>query len=242
VGATISQRLIEAAVVTSILIGLGIALHATGADIVLADRFFDTVSGRFTRRADPMLELLGHHLARSAVTSLWFVLASAAIASTCVRSLRPWRAILIASVCAMALGPLIVVVLKSFTAFPCPWSLQRYGGFATEPLTWFTAPAQAGHCFPSGHSAGGYSLFALVFAARACGRPRLAWWLLAISLAVGTAFSGVRIIQGAHFASHALWAAGIDWLAAALAFLPIRVIRIPDHFAQPRSDTRSEPS
>jgi hypothetical protein len=42
----------------------------------------------------------------------------------------------------------------------------------------------------------------------------------AIALTTGIVFSLVRVVQGAHFLSHALWAASIDWLCAALVLTP----------------------
>ncbi len=205
----------------AVLVALAVAAHVSGFDLMLSDRFFDVAGDRFPLRTEPLLELLGHRVAKSAVLAVFAGLLAAALASYRFEALRPWRAVLWATVGAMALGPTLVVVLKSFTAFPCPWSLQRYGGLTPMASTWFATPANAGNCFPAGHSAGGFSLFALVFAAGALGRPRLAWTLFWAALATGVAFSSVRIVQGAHFASHALWAAAIDWLAAGLVFLAI---------------------
>lgn len=98
------------------------------------------------------------------------------------------------------------------------WDLQRYAGFAVEIDSIFVSPAKAGQCFPAGHSAGGFSLFALVFGLSAIGRSAAARRALVVALIVGITFSYVRVIQGAHFVSHALWAAGIDWVAAGLPF------------------------
>jgi membrane-associated PAP2 superfamily phosphatase len=210
--------LAHALALPALLIALATLAHMTQIDQTLSDRFFDAAAGRFAMRADPLLELVGHQLAKSALLTVWCLLLAAAIASRWLVVLKPVRALLWATVGAMALGPAVVVLLKSLTTFPCPWSLQRYGGFAAEAASWFTVPAQAGHCFPAGHSAGGFSLFAVVFAARAVGCRRLARLALAASLGVGAALSAVRIVQGAHFLSHALWSAAIDWLAAGLVF------------------------
>ena len=110
------------------------------------------------------------------------------------------------------------MVLKSTTSYPCPWDLQRFGGSALEPTTVFVTPSAAGHCFPSGHSAGGFSFFAFYFAALSLGRQHLAKAALVSALVVGIGFSAVRIVQGAHFLSHAFWAAAVCWVIAALVF------------------------
>jgi membrane-associated PAP2 superfamily phosphatase len=202
-----------------VLIAVASAAAFGGLDRSLADLFFDDVSSRFPLRSHLGLELIGHHLGKSAVVIVWVGLFAVAVAAHWLETLRPWRALLWATVAAMATGPAIVVALKSTTGFACPWDLRRYGGFAAEATSWFVAPVNAGHCFPAGHSAGGFSLFAFVFAARAIDRPTLAGIAFWVALTVGTAFSAVRIAQGAHFLSHTLWAAAIDWLAAGVVFL-----------------------
>ena len=67
----------------------------------------------------------------------------------------------------------------------------------------------------------GFALIALYFLGRALGRPRIARIGLTGAIVVGFALSAVRVAQGAHFISHNLWAAAIDWFAAALVFTPL---------------------
>jgi membrane-associated PAP2 superfamily phosphatase len=198
-----------------ILVALALYAHVGGLDRAIADATYDAASGRFPWRESGAMELLGHRLMRSLATGAWVALALATLATVLVRRLHAWRRLLVATTLAMALGPAIVVVLKSFTAFPCPWSLARYGGVAAEASRWFTTPAAAGHCFPAGHAAGGFSLLALAFGLAAAGRRRPASIMLAVALAFGTVAAAVRTLQGAHFLSHSLWSAAIDWWVAA---------------------------
>jgi membrane-associated PAP2 superfamily phosphatase len=206
--------------VPALLAAAAVAAHMSGLDRHLTDRFFDPASGTFPWRSAPLLETIGHGLARSAVTLIWSLTAAAALAAGWVAELRPYRTLLCSIAIAMALGPLLVVLLKEITAFPCPWNLRTYGGFSDVPTQWFVAPSRAGKCFPAGHSAGGFSLVAFYFAGRAIRSRRLAGAALALTLVLGVALSMVRVMQGAHFVSHALWSASIDWLAAALVFMP----------------------
>lgn len=195
-------------------------LHASGVDVLATDRFFDPQAGRFPWRSVAWLELIGHGLARSAAVLLWFAVVASAIVASLIDGHRPSRRLLWSIAAAMALGPMVVVALKELTAFPCPWNLRRYGGFAIEPSVWFVAPSAAGRCFPSGHSAGGFSLVAFYFAALSRQRSRPAALALGATVIAGMLFSAVRLMQGAHFISHAIWSAAIDWLCAALIFLP----------------------
>ncbi|MGE0801120.1 MAG: phosphatase PAP2 family protein [Lautropia sp.] len=205
-----------------ILVAIAVCAHVGGIDVAIEDAMYDAAARQFPWRTSAAMEVLGHQLMRSLVTVVWVLLAVTALASAWIGRLRPWRRLLAATTLAMALGPTIVVVLKSFTAFPCPWSLTRYGGFAPEATRWFTTPSHAGHCFPAGHAAGGFSMIALAFGLAAAGVRRSAWAMLAFALAFGTVSAAVRTMQGAHFPSHSLWSAAIDWLAAALVIARVR--------------------
>ena len=99
--------------------------------------------------------------------------------------------------------------------------LKRFGGYADFASSWFVSAADVGCCFPSGHAAAGFSLIALAFAGLAMGNRKLRSAGLTAALFAGSAFSVVRIAQGAHFLSHNLWSAAIDWCAAALVFAPL---------------------
>jgi membrane-associated PAP2 superfamily phosphatase len=94
----------------------------------------------------------------------------------------------------------------------------QFGGLEQARQFWFTAPADAGSCFPGGHAAGGFALVAIYFAGMVAGNRRLERAGLVLVLLAGTSFSLVRIAQGAHFLSHNLWSAAICWALAALVF------------------------
>lgn len=79
----------------------------------------------------------------------------------------------------------------------------------------------AGHCMPSGHAGAGFALLALYFAGWAAGRPVWRWRGLVIGITADLAFSGVRMMLGAHFESATVWSAAITWTLAALFFLPL---------------------
>ncbi len=213
--------LLHALAIPLALAGAGLAAHSMGWDLQLAQWTFDPVAGGFPARQWDLLELLGHRVAKSAVLLLWCLLVAAAVAGrwvglgTAQRHLLGWTAL------AMAAGPTLVVVLKELNSAACPWSLDGLGGHAAYRLDWFVGSAQAGRCFPGGHAAGGFCLVALVFAARHQGRADWEQAALALTLACGLAFSAVRMAQGAHFLSHNLWAAALDWACAALVFTPL---------------------
>lgn len=196
--------------------------HDSGLDRVLAGVFYDPVRGDFPAHASRILELLGHRLAKDAVTVVWLALLSATLSTHAWPRWQPAltarRSALWSGVIGMALGPLIVVGLKGLNSSHCPWDLVEFGGGAELTSNWFVSAAEAGHCFPGGHAASGFSLVALYFMARALEQAQLARVVLLLGVLAGAAFSLIRMAQGAHFLSHNLWAAAICWFVAASAF------------------------
>lgn len=127
--------------------------------------------------------------------------------------LRRWRPALGYLVLAMTLSTSIVPPLKKLTQVHCPWSLTAFGG--DQPYAPLLAPrpvtTKPGQCWPGGHATAGFSLFALFFFLRDRW-PRQAKTALVIALCLGTTFSIGRMLQGAHFLSHNLWTALLDWV------------------------------
>ena len=192
--------------------------HHSGADQAVTGWFFDPASGGFPARRSTLVELLGHRLANLLVVVLFAVLAGMGIIATRWQPLQRHARLLLTTAAALAAGPMLVVALKDLTTPRCPWSLVQYGGLEQARQFWFTAPADAGSCFPGGHAAGGFALVAIYFAGMVAGNRRLERAGLVLALLAGTGFSLVRIAQGAHFLSHNLWSAAICWALAALVF------------------------
>ena len=84
-------------------------------------------------------------------------------------------------------------------------------GFAEALGVYRPATDHPGRCWPGGHAAAGFTLFALYFVWRDR-NPRLARAGFVFALTLGTVFSISRMLQGAHFFSHNLWTALFCWL------------------------------
>lgn len=78
----------------------------------------------------------------------------------------------------------------------------------TDPMRYAAKP---GRCWPSGHASAGFCLFAWYFAALRLERRRVALYLLAGVIVIGSLLSVGRVAQGAHFVSHCLWSAAVCW-------------------------------
>jgi len=212
---------LHVALIPSVLALLAAFASSTGFDQSVSDRFYNAAQARFPAHDSFWLELLGHRIAKDAIWLVAIGLLASAIGVGRLRATPEERRAIWIALIAMAIGPGIVYLLKQTTGHHCPWDLRTYGGFAEYNFDWFVTAANAGHCFPSGHSSAGYSLIALYFLGHAVDRPGLARSGLIAAIVVGAAFSVVRVAQGAHFLSHSLLAAAIDWSAAALVFTPL---------------------
>lgn len=200
-----------------LLLGLLLLLvfETTALDRTISDFYYDPAARAFPLRHDAFLEQIVHRggkylvvlvaLGALAVFVLSFVRAAA-------RGLR--RSALYLVLC-LALGPGLVAGLKILTNKHCPYDLAIYGGFAEHTRLFGPAPAgQApGRCFPGGHASGGFALMAFYFVWR---RRRPAWAAGALvgGFVYGFTIGFGRIMQGAHFLSHNLWAALVCWFVA----------------------------
>ncbi|MFM7182382.1 MAG: phosphatase PAP2 family protein [Verrucomicrobiales bacterium] len=131
-------------------------------------------------------------------------------------------------VLAMAVGPGLVTnaILKDHWGRPRPRDVEPLGGLhAYEPLLTFD-PSSPGKSFPCGHATMGYFFFALWFFWRRS-HPRLAWASLALAAFYGTAIGWARVVQGGHFPSDVLWAAGVLWITFAMLAHWLRVDGVP---------------
>lgn len=204
------------------------AIQYTGADVRIADQFYDAASARWiganTWWASTLLHDGGRWMMRAiAFASLltwavghWFG------ASHRLRKAAAFLALNI------VVSTTLVGLLKAVTNVDCPWDLARYGG-EMPMLAWFAArPSELPHaqCFPGAHSASGFSLMCLYFL---LGPPhsRKRWIGLGFGLAVGATFSFAQQARGAHFLSHDVMSAGICWLVAVALHLAFRREGLP---------------
>lgn len=218
-----------------LLLALMLAFEPSRLDFAVSDLFFVQSQGFIGRRNDFLEDVL-HDRAKQLVIVVGVLAIAGFLLSLLPTRLRPLRRTLGYLVLAMGLSTSFVPPLKKVSQMHCPWSLEQYGGVEHfSPLLGpRAAPVEkAGNCWPGGHAATGFALFALFFALRNS-HPRSANSALIAALALGSLFSVVRIAQGAHFLSHNLWTAGLSWLIClglydALLYAPVEEAkRCPD--------------
>lgn len=208
-----------------LLLPIPLLAESTGLDIRLENYYFDPALHTFPWRNVFWFNVMVHDGLRTllvfvATGVLGLLLMSLFAPRYLENYIAPqWYRprVLVYLLLAMLAGPGVVGLLKQVTTHPCPWSLDMYGGFA-HYHTLFGGPffnlSSPGKCWPGAHASGGFGL--LAFVPLLSGRKR--WWMLAAALGLGLAMGWSRMMQGAHFLSHNLWAAWFCWAAVLLVY------------------------
>ena len=203
------------------LVAIGVlgVFETTNLDVRIEDLFYDPVAQQFPLRIHSLFETVFHDFGRVTVILLGVALLGAVLWSFRRPSLRRWRrGFLYAALC-LAAGPVLVAQIKHRSVIHCPDDLERYGGDQPYVRLFDPVPAgvEPGHCWPGGHSSGGFAMMSLYFVFRRA-RPRLALAWLAGGFLYGFGLGMSRVVQGAHFVSHNLWAALLCWTVALVLY------------------------
>ncbi|QJI30698.1 phosphatase PAP2 family protein [Pseudomonas sp. ADAK18] len=188
-------------------------LQLTSLDMDLAKLFYNSTDGSFIGRHSFFLEDILHDRAKQLVILFSLLAVLGFIGAFILERLKPYRRELGCLVLSLALSTAFVTPMKAVTAVQCPWSLKEFGGKETysELLSPRPPTDKPGRCWPGGHAATGFTLFALFFVLRDR-RPRMARNAFIFAASLGTVFSIGRMMQGAHFFSHNVWTAIFCWL------------------------------
>ena len=184
----------------ALAVGALFILLASFLDRQLIAPFYDPALGEFPLRRSWAFETLGHAGLKWITVGFWLFCAA-------------WGGRLRRGAVYMVLIAGVVLALKHFSPFSCPWDLPEYAG----------ARPDAGRCLPAAHPITGFALFGLVLALS--DKPRAARYALATALLVGLVAGAVQVARGAHFPSHVLWTAWIAWaVTVALAIGEGRIV------------------
>ena len=116
-------------------------------------------------------------------------------------------------VTAIGSGLISNMIFKDHWGRPRPKQVIELGG--DEAFVKVLTPdfGLVGKSFPCGHATMGFLFFAvaLVLFKR---RPLLAWIAMTLAWVLGGLLGAARILQGGHFPSDVLWAAGIMWFTS----------------------------
>lgn len=187
-------------------------IEPTRLDFALANLMYTPGVG-FVGKHSAFLEDILHDRAKQAVIVFGVLSIVGFIGSFFIPRLKPMKRQFGYLVLAIGLSTAFVTPMKAVTAVQCPWSLSQFGGKETYSALLSHRPAtdKPGRCWPGGHAAAGFTLFALFFVWRDR-KPRWARAGFVFALTLGAVFSISRMLQGAHFFSHNLWTAVFCWL------------------------------
>ncbi|PVZ16198.1 MULTISPECIES: phosphatase PAP2 family protein [unclassified Pseudomonas] len=210
-----------------VIAALLILLELTDLDMYLARLAYDPAAGDFIGRHSYFLENFLHDRAKQVVIAIGLLALAALIGSLFIQPLKAVRRELGCLVLSMALATSFVTPMKQLTQVQCPWSLKEFGGSETYSKLLQPRPAtdKPGLCWPGGHAATGFTLFALFFVFRDR-KPRVARGMFVFALVLGSIFSIGRMLQGAHFFSHNVWTAVFCWLICLGAYYAVLYRRV----------------
>lgn len=189
-------------------------LRAGSIDVDIEQGFYQD---GWYRADDQPWSLLYHY----GVIPAWVVSVGALVllaVSRWKRSLASRRRVFVYLALVMVVGPGLIVntVFKQQWGRPRPMDLPQFGGSYEFVSVWDKGDPDRGQSFPSGHAATGFYFFALYFALR--GRSKWAYAWLAFALGYGSIIGGARMVQGKHFLSDVVWAAGFVYLCAVILY------------------------
>jgi membrane-associated PAP2 superfamily phosphatase len=197
-----------------VIVAALLRLDQTGMDLAISGWLYDPVAHAFPLRTTFFFETLLHHWTKYIVASVACLAWAGYLLTHAVPALQPHRRQLLFLGLALALAPAAVSLLKLASPRHCPWDVVQFGGFAPYLALLEATPAGVarGHCFPAGHASTGFCLMAFYFVGWSSRRPALAWSGLAVGLGAGLGLGFGRMVQGAHFLSHVLWAGIVCWI------------------------------
>jgi membrane-associated PAP2 superfamily phosphatase len=216
-GASVSAFLWRDVIIGVLLIGLWILVsNVFGLDQLLTNHYFDktTESFHLAEQYHWFFTTLLHNDIKKVEVICLLVLPARLIYLATKRRFADMKSsgyLLLA----MALALLVVDGIHATSPAACPRDLLQYGGDLPFVSPWDFFQGFHGHCWPSGHAAGGFCLLAFFFWLRVR-RSLLAWPVLVGVLLLGSLMSWTQIVRGAHFLSHCNWSLMCCWLVTGL--------------------------
>ncbi len=152
---------------------------------------------------------------------------------------KPWRrtyrlAIFVGLTIALGPGLLVNTLLKGYYGRPRPAEMIAFGGTKEYAAAWQPSFGSGSRSFPSGHAAMGFFWFSFALYYYERNRRRAAAFALLALLHGGLTGWG-RMLQGGHWLSDVLWAAGFVYLSAWILY---RALRLSPAYSAPVLDDR----
>jgi membrane-associated PAP2 superfamily phosphatase len=210
-----------------LLSGATVVFWLTEIDLSVESRFWSAAGGWAHKDSQPWDALYHYGVAPAWILSVPALFAL--IASIWVRRLRSWRRITAFLAIVMIVGPGLVVndVFKKHWGRPRPLDVYQFDGDRAFVPVLVKSPPGNGNSFASGHAATAFYLFTPYFFLRA---RRRGWavFFIALGLCYGSLMGLARMIQGAHFLSDVVWAAGLVYITGLAFYYLLRPVWPPN--------------
>lgn len=214
-------------VVPAVFLAAGTLLFwLTDLDLRITARFYDSGGNRWPYAGDePWATLYKLGVVPAIATA---VLAFSGLMLSVGRpKLAPYRKVFAYLLLALVLGPGLFAntIFKDNWGRPRPREVETFGGEDRfEPLLTID-PASDGKSFVCGHATMGFYFYALGLVLIAAGRKKTGALVILGATVFGALIGAARVVQGGHFASDVLWAAGVVWFLSAGLFQAFRLHR-----------------
>lgn len=206
---------------TAILFIITVPFWLTGLDIKAQSFFFDFASNNWRFAGMPAVQILYNFgvypgIIMTAIAAVLFGLSFA------YKAMLKYRKISLLVMLTLFLGPALAinVIMKNYSGRPRPREIKEFNGRMEFRNVLQLGTPGRGHSFPCGHASMGFLFMGLYFALRKKNGPA-AYAALFGGLLYGSAMGAARMAQGAHFLSDCIWAAGITFISAEIAWFKI---------------------
>ena len=195
---------------------LSVPFWFTDLDIWLQKPYYNSTSGWF------MLHVPFWDFIYKYGIFLGYFVALAALVAVSIsywnRAIVVWRKAAWFLMFVMVMGPGILVngTFKDHWGRPRPREITQFDGSDSYVKVWVKGQTQ-GKSFPCGHASMGFYL-SVAFLFLRNRNKSWAWFFMLFGTFYGLLIGYARMIAGGHFASDVLWAAGMVWFTAILAF------------------------
>lgn len=180
---------------------IAITLNISQVDILIANLFFQ--NGAFELRDHFIIEIVIHKWGVKLISIILVSYLIKLLYFLYKKRTKKWiESFYIITSSLIVIG--IVSFIKSHNTLPCPWDTTYFKGQIPylHFYEMFNSLFPTGHCFPSGHASGAFSLLSLYYSKKITGITQ--YRLLLPGIILGIIFGFAQQMRGAHFLSHDL--------------------------------------
>lgn len=218
----LTTHLIYPSIIFISLISLIFSIEYFNLDYLLGNLFYDANNKMWPLRDYWLTKTVLHDWGQKLSISMGIITFLSLIASLVYKKWQSYTRLLFYLFIASVSGPILIAILKNFTHIYCPYNLTIFGG--DKPYIRLFDPVNInlpiGHCFPGGHSSGGYAFISLYFYMYILNQ-KYKFHGLSIGIFIGTIFGLTQELRGAHFLSHDICSLFICWFLSAILFVII---------------------